>query len=216
MIRVLLVDDHTSFRQPLAFMMEREPDLTVVGQAGSLAEGRRLLPEVVDVAVVDLHLPDGSGLDLVRDLYNANRYGMVMVLTALTDRRIYARALEAGASAVLHKSSGIKAIIDAVRRLGQGEPLMSPREVIDLLGLSGERREQSREAQAAFARLTQREREVLQALGDGCNDNEIAERLSVTAEAARTHIVNILGKLGVASRLQALALAVRLEVITIA
>ncbi len=208
MTRVLLVDDHASFRQPLAFMMEREEDLTVVAQAGSLAEGRRMLKDI-DVAVVDLDLPDGNGVELVRDLRAANRQGMVMVLTASTDQVTLARAVEAGAAGVVHKSVGIGEIINAVRRLSRGEQLLSTVEVIEMLRLVGEQREKGRDAQEALARLTKREREVLQALADGLNDKEIADRLRISTETARTHMVNILGKLNVDSRLQALVFAVR-------
>lgn len=208
MIRVLLVDDHASFRQPLAFMMERESDMKVVAQAGTLAEARQNLSGV-DVAVVDLDLPDGNGVDLVRELRVSNPRGMVMVLTASQERLQFARAIEAGAAGVLNKSTGIGDIIAAVRRLAQGEALLSPMEVIELLRLAGEQREQTREARDSLARLTKREREVLQALADGLNDKEIAERLKISTETARTHMVNILGKLGVDSRLQALVFAVR-------
>src|SRR5918998_4718429 len=171
MIRVLLVDDHTSFRQPLAFMIDREADLSVVGQAGSLAEARRQLRDI-DVAVVDLDLPDGSGVDLIRELRAANPQGIVLVLTATSDRLQFARSIEAGAAGVLHKSAGIHDIIDAVRRLSEGSHLLSPIEVIELLRLSGEDRERGRDAQGSLARLTKREREVLQALADGLNDKE--------------------------------------------
>jgi two-component system nitrate/nitrite response regulator NarL len=210
-IRVLLLDDHSSFRQPLAFMMQREPDLEVVAQAGSLAEGRRVLKDVkeVDVAVVDLDLPDGNGADFVRDLRTANPQGMVMVLTASKERVQIARAVEAGASGVMHKSASISEIIDAVRRLSEGQPLLSTIDVIEMLRLIGEQRERNRDAQAALGRLTKREREVLQALAEGLNDKEIADRLHISTETARTHMVNILGKLGVDSRLQALVFAVR-------
>ena len=214
MIRVLLVDDHASFRQPLGFMIEREPDMTVVAQAGSLAEARLLLLDV-DVAVVDLELPDGSGVDLVRELRSVNPNGMVMVLTASPDRLIHARSVEAGASAVLQKSSGISEIIDAVRRLSEGQPLLSTKDVIEMLRLAGEQRERNRDAQNALGRLTRREREVLQALADGLNDKDIADRLHISTETARTHMVNILGKLNVESRLQALIFAVRHGAITI-
>ena len=211
MIRVLLVDDHSSFRQPLAFMMQREPDFEVVAQAASLAEGRRVLKDAkeVDVAVVDLDLPDGNGVDFVRDLRTANPQGMVMVLTASKDRIQIARAVEAGAAGVLHKSASIAEIIDAVRGLSEGQQLLSTIDVIEMLRLVGEQRERNRDAQAALGRLTKREREVLQALADGLNDKEIADRLHISTETARTHMVNILGKLGVDSRLQALVFAVR-------
>jgi DNA-binding NarL/FixJ family response regulator len=208
MIRVLLVDDHVSFRQPLAFMFDRESDLSVVGQAGSVAEARTML-KAVDVAVIDLNLPDGNGADLIPEMRNVNPHGLVLILTAFDDRLQWGRAVEAGAAGVLHKSATINDIIDATRRLHAGEHLMSPREVSELLRLVGQQREQDRRAQDALGRLTPREREVLQALADGLNDKEIAQRLKISTETARSHMVNILGKLGVDSRLQALVFAVR-------
>ncbi len=214
MIRVLLVDDHASFRQPLAFMLEREPEITVVGQAGSLAEARAVL-DGVDVAIVDLDLPDGSGVDLVAALRVANPNGMVLILSGSNDRALFARAVEEGASGVMNKSSRIAEIVEAVQRLGAGEPLLSPREMIDLLRFAGRRREENRSAQQTLQRLTPREREVLQALADGLNDKEIALRLHVSTETARTHMVNILRKLGVDSRMQALVFAVRHGAVTI-
>ena len=207
MIHVLLVDDHASFRQPLAFMMEREPDLEVVAQAGSLAEGRRVLEQVqaIDVAVVDLHLPDGNGVDLIRDLRAANPHAKALTLTASSDQREYARAVEAGAEGVAHKSVGICEIIDLVRRLSRGEQILSMTEVRTLLTHQA----QDRAGQAALGRLTQRELEVLQSLAEGLNDKQIAERLHISSETSRTHMVNILRKLGLESRLQALVFAVR-------
>ncbi|MDP9383282.1 MAG: response regulator transcription factor [Chloroflexota bacterium] len=208
MIRVLLIDDHASFRQPLAFMFEREPDFTVVAQAGSLAEARSKL-EGADLAIVDIDLPDGSGIDLVAELREVNRKCMVMVLSASSNRVQFARAVEAGAVGVLHKSARISEIIDAARRVSAGEFLLSPKEIIELLRVAGQQREQDRAAQLALGRLTAREREVLQALSEGLNDKEIAQRLFISPETARTHMVNILGKLGVESRLQALVFAVK-------
>lgn len=208
MTRLLLVDDHSAFRQPLAFMLNREPDLEVVAQAGSLAEARGLLSGI-DLAVVDLGLPDGHGVDLVRDLRVSNPEGVILVLTAESDRPTIARAVEAGASGVLHKSSPIARIIEAIRALAEGQQLFSQTEVIDLLRLAGQNRDRDRVASDAVARLTPRERQVLQALADGLNDKEIGARLSISHETARTHMVNILQKLSVDSRLQALLFALR-------
>ncbi len=218
MIRVLLVDDHASFRQPLAFMLNRAEDITVVGQAGSLAEARQVLTGAgveVDVAVVDLNLPDGHGVDLIRELRAVNPAGMIVVVTGSAVQRDYAEAVEAGASGVLHKSAGIEEIIKAVRRAGAGEPLLSSRELVEMLRLADRHRVQDREAREALARLTPREQEVLQALADGLADKEIAARLNVRTETVRTHMVNILGKLGVDSRLQALVFAIRHGIVTL-
>jgi DNA-binding NarL/FixJ family response regulator len=115
-IRILLVDDHASFRQPLAFLLEREPDMTVVGQAGTLAEARGLL-HGVDIAVVDLALPDGNGMELIKELHAASPQSQTLVLTGWGGPVEYAQALEAGAAGVLQKSVGIGDIIGAIRRL---------------------------------------------------------------------------------------------------
>ena len=214
MIQVLLVEDHASFRQALAFMLQREPDLAVVGQAGTLAEARRQLGQV-DVAVVDLDLPDGDGLALVPALRTASPRATVLVLTASANPRDLARVVEAGAAGTLHKSVGLQEIVAGVRRLAAGESLFSPQEMLALLRQAGEQREQDREAQAAFARLTPREHEVLRAVAEGLSDKEIAQRLSLRADTVRTHMTNILGKLGVDSRLQAVLLALRHGIVSL-
>jgi DNA-binding NarL/FixJ family response regulator len=213
-IRVLLVDDHASFRQPLAFILEREPDITVVGQAGTLAEARGLL-HGVDIAVIDLALPDGNGMELIKELHRASPQSQALVLTGRGDPVEYARAVEAGAAGVLQKAVGIGDVVEAVRRLHAGASLLSPQETIAMLRLAAQQREHEREALAAASRLTPREREVLQGLAVGLGDKEIAQRLYISTETARTHMVNILAKLGVDSRLQALVFAVRHGLVTI-
>ena len=209
--RILLVEDHASFRQALAFMFEREEEFIVVGQAGSLAEARALLRKLsdgVDVAVVDLALPDGDGYGLIEEL--SSRPGvMTLVLSASLEPARFARAVEAGASGVLHKSAAIGDIVEAVRRLRDGEALLSPAEVIEMLRMVSRKRQEEYEARRAIERLTPREKQVLQALGEGLDSKDIAEKLHITVETERTHMVNILGKLDVHSRLQALVFAAR-------
>ncbi len=212
--RVLLVDDHAAFREPLAFMFDREPEFEVVAQAGCLAEARRDL-ELIDLAVVDLDLPDGDGTELIGELRAANPQSMVLVLTASVDREAYARAVEAGAAGVLNKRARIMEVIAAARRLAEGKALLSGDEVVELLRLAAQRRERDHEARLAIEQLTPRELEVLQALADGLSDKEIAERLYVGSGTVRSHVVNIFGKLGVHSRLQALLFAVRHDLIDI-
>ena len=214
MIRTLLVDDHLSFRQPLAFMLAREPDIVVVGQAGTVADARRLLTDV-DVALIDLDLPDGDGVDVIRELRRASPCGMPVVLSASAMRTDVARAVEAGAVGVLHKSRSVDELVAALRRVTAGEHLLSPPETVELLRLVGQQRERDRAANAAIDRLTRRECEVLHALADGLHDREIAERLHVRPETVRTHMVNLLQKLGVDSRLQALVFAVRYGLVKI-
>jgi two-component system nitrate/nitrite response regulator NarL len=216
-IRVLLVEDHASFRQALAFMLEREPGFEVAEQVGSLAEARELdweALENVEVAIVDLALPDGDGLDLIEDFSSQPRM-MTLVLSASLEPGRFARAVEAGASGVLHKSTPIKDIVEAVRKLRAGEALLSPAEVVEMLRLVGRERQEEHAVQQAVERLTPREKEVLQALAEGLESREIAEKLNVSVETERTHMVNILHKLGVHSRLQALVFAARYGVVEI-
>jgi len=125
MLRILVVDAHTAFRQALAYVLEQEPDFMVVAQAGGLADARDTL-ENVDVAIVELHLADGSGCGLVRPFCVTNPHGAVLILTSSRDRRDNAQAMLVGAAGVMHKSVGITEIISAVRRLGQGQALLTP------------------------------------------------------------------------------------------
>ena len=210
--KLLFVEDHASFRQALAFMFEREPEFEVIGQAGSIAEARAL-PDgtlrAADVAIIDLALPDGDGLELIGDLSSGNPKTMTLVLSASIEPGRLARAVEAGASGVLHKATPIKEIVDAVRRLKNGEVLLSPNEVIEMLRLVGRERQEEQKARQALERLTPREREVLGALAEGLESREIARKMNITVETERTHMVNILHKLEVHSRLQALVFAAR-------
>jgi DNA-binding NarL/FixJ family response regulator len=181
-IGILLVEDHVSFRQALAFMLEREPGFDVVAQVGSVAETRALdskLLEEVEVAIVDLALPDGDGLDLLEDLSSRT---VALVLSASLEPGRFARAVEAGASGVLHKSTPINEIVDAVRRLEAGEALLSPGDVVEMLRLVNRERQEELSARRAVERLTPREKEALQALAEGLESREIAERFSVTVE----------------------------------
>jgi DNA-binding NarL/FixJ family response regulator len=217
-IRIMVVDDHDTFRDPLAFMLEREPDLTVVARPRSLSEAREDLQSVehaVDVAIVDLSLPDGSGTDLIRELRSSLPRATALVLSATTDQKHLASAIEAGAAGVMHKSAPMSDLVEAVRRLAAGEQLLSQQEVIGALRFLVRVRESNREAQLAIDRLTPREREVLQALAEGWSDREIATRLHVGVGTVHSHVTNILSKLEVSSRLQALVFAVRHGVVTI-
>jgi DNA-binding NarL/FixJ family response regulator len=146
---------------------------------------------------------------LIEELSATRPQIMTLVLSASLEAGRFARAIEAGAAGVLHKSTPIKEIIDAVRRLKAGEALLSPGEVIDMLRLVSRERQEKQEALQAIEKLTARERELLGALAEGLESREIAERLNITVETERTHMVNILHKLDVHSRLQALVFAAR-------
>jgi DNA-binding NarL/FixJ family response regulator len=210
MRRILLVEDHASFRQTLAFVFDQQPEFEVVAQAGTLAEARRAMDgSEADLGVIDLTLPDGEGTELIEELHEANPDFAALVLTASLERMEHARAVEAGAAGILHKSADVDEILDATRRLGEGETLLSEDELIALLRLAGQNREEEVEARASIEQITPREREVLQKLAEGLSNKEIAARLHMSVDTERTHMMNILNKMGVHSRLQALVFAAR-------
>jgi two-component system nitrate/nitrite response regulator NarL len=207
--RILLIEDHVSYRQALANMLERQPEFKVVGEAGSLAEARKLSGKSlkdVDVAVVDLALPDGDTFGLIERFALYEPQVMILVLSASLEPERFTRAVEAGAAGVLDKFTPIKDIIEAVRQLKDGEALISRPEVIEMLSREGQHKQEELQA---IETLTPREREILRALAEGLQSKQIAEKLNITVDTERTHVLNILHKLGVHSRLQALLFAVR-------
>ena len=212
--RVLLVEDHTAVRQAIASAFEREAGFEVVGQAASIDEARAMLRDV-DVAVLDLGLPDGYGADLIEDLRAVSPRAQALVLSASLDRADIARAVEAGAAAVLNKAAHLDDVVRSVRRLRAGDTLMGVDEIVELVRFAERRREREERDRGAIADLTPREREVLQALADGLDTRAVAGRLHISVRTARNHITNILAKLGVHSQLQALVFALRYDVIEI-
>lgn len=210
MHRILLVEDHTSFRQTLAYLFDQQPDFRVVAQAGTLFEARQVMEgSEADLGVIDLTLPDGEGTGLIGELRDANADFAALVLTASLDRADHARAVEAGAAGILHKSADVDVILDATRRLGEGETLFSQDELVELLRLAGQNREEELEARVSIEQITPREREVLRSLAEGLSNKEIAAQLHMSVDTERTHMMNILNKLGVHSRIQALLFAAR-------
>lgn len=214
MIPVLLVDDHTSFREALALAIGQESDLVVAAQAESLAEARQVRTPC-RVAVVALPLPDSDALGLVRELSVTSPEIAVLVLTSDSSLAQRAKAVEAGASAVLTERAHLGEILAALHRLAGGEMSLSPPEAVGLLRLASELREGERQDRAALARLTPREREVLQLLADGLGENQVSEHLNVSCDTVHTHVSHIFSKLGVSSRIQAIRVAARHGVVKI-
>jgi DNA-binding NarL/FixJ family response regulator len=207
MQRLLLVEDHASFRQTLALVFDQQPDFEVVAQAGTLVEARRAMRgRAADLGIIDLGLPDGEGAELIEELHEANPDFAALVLTASLDRAEHARAIEAGAAGVVHKAADVDEILETTRRLAAGETLISQEELVEMLLIAGQSREEERES---IEQLTRREMQVLRALAEGLTNREIAERLHMSVDTERTHMMNILSKLGVHSRLQALLFAAR-------
>ena len=215
-VHILLVDDHASIREALAAAFEGEEGFEVVGQAGSVAEAREILEQMyqeMDVAIIDLGLPDGHGADLIKELREKNPQAQALVLSASLDRANIARAVEQGAAVVLSKTAHLEKVVQAVRRLRAGETLMPLEEVVGLLRFAGSQREQEYEAHQAIEKLTPREIEVLQALALGLDSEGIAQKLHIALRTERNHMASILAKLGVHSQLQALVFALKYGVV---
>jgi DNA-binding NarL/FixJ family response regulator len=212
-VRVLLVEDHASVREALAAAFEHA-GFVVAGQAASLDEARGLLGGV-DVAVIDLGLPDGSGAELIGELRKVSPRARVLVLSATVEREHIARAVERGAAGVLSKTAGLDEVVEAVRRVRAGETLLGLGEVVELTRFAGRQREAEHADRLVLAQITPREHEVLQSLAEGLDSRQIADRLRISVRTERNHMANILAKLGVHSQLQALVLALRYDVVEV-
>lgn len=214
MIKVMLVEDHTSYAQALTAVMGLEADLFVVGHAASADEATELAARVApDVAVVDLDLPAASGVDVLNDLRAQVPAPACVVLTALRDRAELGRAVEAGAAAVLHKSADMTDLLDVVRRVAAGGTELAAQQTSNWLRALAAERERTWRARTIRDALTVREAEILQLLAEGHGSREIAQTLFISRETVQTHVRNLLGKLGVGSRLEAVTLALRLGLV---
>ncbi len=210
--RVLLIDDHTLVRQAVAHMLDSHPAISVVGQAGSVAEGRALLAQhkVLEhggartVVVVDVSMPDGSGLALAREARRASHSLGIVVLTMHSDDATLLEALDAGASALVRKSSGAEEIVSAVLRAAE-TPLS-----FSAAGLADALRRRSEPKQTP---LTARETEVLELLAEGSSVAQVGKKLYMSESTVKTHIAKIYDKLGVHNRAGAVMTAVRLGLV---
>jgi DNA-binding NarL/FixJ family response regulator len=199
--RVLLIDDHDLIRRGLAHAFERHDDFEVAGQAASVAEGLRQFEALTpDVVITDVRLPDGTGLDLVRQIRAAGHETGVVVLTMYAgDEQLFA-ALEAGASAFVAKDAPSDEVVAAARHA-----MVSPRS-FTAADLAGAMR---RKMTPSGPQLTQREAEVLSLLARGFNVSAIARAIFVSDSTAKTHISKIYEKLGASNRADAIMKAVR-------
>jgi len=204
-IDVVLVEDHPTFRLGLRTRLEHEPDLTVTGEAGTGAEALAVVTEVLpDVVVVDLKLPDMFGVDLIKRIVDATPTVAILVLTMLDDNTVFA-AMRAGARGYLLKDAEPGRIVAAVRSVAAGEAMFSPSVAHRLLGLVAERVRSG--AVPTFAGLSAREHEILELVAGGIGNVEISRRLGLRPKTVRNYVSNILTKLQVADRAEAIARA---------
>ena len=207
-IRVLLVDDHQLLTGALSRMLASEPDIVVVGVAGTVAEAKTIARERLDVVLMDYRLPDGTGADATRAIKARWPAARVVMLTALNDDETILESIQAGADGYLTKDRAVEDVVGAVRAAHAGETLL-PRSVI--MGIAqrvAAARDRGTERRQVDP-LTPRELEVLRALTEGLSTPEICERLFIAPNTLRTHVQNIMGKLRVHSKLEAVAFALR-------
>jgi len=209
-IRILLADEQSLFREAVRSVLDEEPDMVVVGEAGdglqAVAETERWQP---DVAMLDASLPNCDGIratGLIRDRTPATR---VLVLCAEEDGRVLVEALEAGANGFLSKGAPVSHLIEVARSVSRGETFIPARMMDGLVSRLIRRKHELDAAHRHLSRLTRREQEVLRLLADGADNQRIAQALVISPQTARTHVQNVLVKLGVHSRLEAAAFATR-------
>jgi DNA-binding NarL/FixJ family response regulator len=210
-IRILVADQHALFREAVRGVLEMEPDLDVVAEAGdglqAVEAASRANP---DVALVDAHLPGSDGVRAAAMLGRDGDAPRVVILAAEGGVHDAIEAFSAGASGYLTKDRPLDELIEATRAVYRGEMLL-PRPLLGpLLEELLRRRNAEDEEFRILSRLTRREREVLILLAGNADNESIARTLVISPQTARTHVQNVLGKLGVHSRLEAAALALRL------
>lgn len=204
-IRILLVDDHQVVRLGLRTALQAEPDLEIVGEAENAfqacVQAARLKPDLV---LLDVQLPDRSGIEACREIRAADPALRVLILTSFGDRTAVLAAMLAGANGYLLKNAMRDDLLKAIRAVAGGQTVLDPavtKEVLERLTAPSQSEQR--------AALSEREREVIRLIAAGLTNGEIAERLVIAEKTARNHVSNILEKLGLSRRSEAAAYAVR-------
>ncbi|HEU5129014.1 MAG TPA: response regulator transcription factor [Glycomyces sp.] len=205
--RVFLLDDHEVVRRGLCEMLERDGDIAVVGEAALAEEALRRIPATrPHVVVADARLPDGSGVDVCREVRRGDDPPAVLVLTSYEDDEILFDAIAAGASGFLLKQVRGTDLVDAVRKVATGASMLDPQ----VTGAVLERLRTGPPRSPELEALTDRERAVLELIGEGMTNREIAERMHLAEKTVKNYVTRLLSKLGLKRRTQAAVLASRL------
>ena len=207
MIRVYLLDDHEVVRFGLREMLEREGDIEVVGESGSAVDATHRIPALrPDVAVLDGRLPDGSGIDVCRDIRSVDPTIKALILTSYDDDEALFAAIMAGASGYVLKQIHGTDLIDGIRRVAAGQSLLDPAVTARVL----ERIRKGPEQPDELKNLTDQERKILLLVAEGLTNREIAERMFLAEKTVKNYVSSLLAKLGLERRTQAAVLASRL------
>lgn len=201
--RVLLCDDHEVVREGLRTMLSRRQDMAVVGEAGTMQEAIETAAKAKpDVVIMDVRLPDGSGVEACRAIREARPETHVIMLTSYADDEALFASIVAGASGYLLKQTRGQAVVDAIQAVAQGRSLLDP----DVTGKVLERVRRGREQEdPAIASLTDQERKVLEQLAEGKTNREIGTALFLSEKTVKNYVSRILDKLGLSRRAQAAA-----------
>jgi two-component system, NarL family, response regulator DevR len=206
-IRVFLLDDHEVVRRGLADLLDSEPDISVIGDAGTveqaLVRGPALRP---DVAVLDVRLPDGDGISVCRELRSRMPGLRCLMLTSFDDEEALLDSIMAGASGYVLKQIQGSDLVSAVRTVAAGQSLLDPSATARLMARLRQGQEPEPEPDA-LPGLTEREREILALIGEGLTNRQIGQRLYLAEKTVKNHISRLLAKLGVERRVQAAVIA---------
>ncbi|NMO57269.1 response regulator transcription factor [Actinoplanes sp. TBRC 11911] len=207
MIRVFLLDDHEVVRRGLVDLLQAAGDIEVVGESGSAVEATHRIPALrPHVAILDARLPDGNGIDVCRDVRAIDSSIKGLILTSYEDDEALFAAIMAGASGYVLKQIRGTDLIDAVRRVAQGQSLLDPALTQRVLERIRHGVEQPRE----LAALTDQERRILEFVAEGLTNREIAGRMFLAEKTVKNYVSSLLAKLGLERRTQAAVLATRL------
>jgi len=201
-IRVLICDDHEVVREGLRGLISRQRGMSVVGEAGTVAEAVEAADRATpDVVIMDVRLPDGSGVEACRSIREAHPDTKVIMLTSYADDDALFASIIAGASGYLLKQTRGQAVVDAVIAVAAGRSLLDP----DVTGKVLARLRETRAEDPALASLTEQERKVLAGLAEGKTNREIGESLFLSEKTVKNYVSRILDKLGLARRAEAAA-----------
>jgi len=205
MIRLLLVDDHEIVRRGLSELLETHEDLQVVAQAGSLEEALAIDLEPVDVAVLDVRLPDGSGVDLCRSLRDKRPDLACLMLTSFPDNEAISASVLAGARGYVLKNVRGDDLVNAIRRVANGEMLLTQ----DQIERSRERLRRQIAEDIRLESLSGQEQRILELLSEGLSNREIAAEMFLAEKTVKNYVSNLLAKLGFQRRTEAALFAQR-------
>ena len=210
-IRVVIADDHALFRHGLEMVLSAEDDISVVGEAGDGDEAVKLARDhQPDLVLMDVRMPTRSGIEATREIKDAVPRARILMLTISDEEEDLYEAVKAGASGYLLKEISIDEVAEAVRAVHAGQSLITPSMASKLLTefASMARKDEEKE-QAAAPKLTEREMEVLTLVAQGLGNREIARELFISENTVKNHVRNILEKLHLHSRMEAVVYAVR-------